>query len=44
MITSNQFFNVVRLQTILDLIQWMDPNGSPLATLVQQGTEVTGQI
>jgi hypothetical protein len=31
--------NVVRLQTIMELIQHMAPDGSPLIALEQQGVE-----
>jgi hypothetical protein len=40
----NPYFNVVRLQTIMELIQWMVLQDSPLVALDQQGVEVTGHI
>jgi hypothetical protein len=36
----NPDFNVVWLQTIMELIQCMAPEGSPLVALAQQGAEV----
>jgi hypothetical protein len=36
----NPDFNVVRVQAIMETIQWMAPDGSPLALLAQQGAEV----
>jgi hypothetical protein len=35
----NPDFNVVRVQAIIETIQWMTPDGSPLAILAQQGAE-----
>jgi hypothetical protein len=40
----NPDFNVVRLQTIIESIQWMVSQYSPLVALVQQGAEAAGQI
>jgi hypothetical protein len=37
----NPDFNAIRLQTIMESIQWMTPEGSPLVALAQQGAEVT---
>jgi hypothetical protein len=37
----NPDFNVIRLQTIMESIQRMAPEGSPLVSLAQQGAEVT---
>jgi hypothetical protein len=35
----NSDFNDVRLQTIMESIQCMNPEGSPLVALAQQGAE-----
>jgi hypothetical protein len=40
----NPDFNVVRLQTIMESIQWMVPHDSPLVALAQQGVEAAGNI
>jgi hypothetical protein len=40
----NQDFNTVRLQTIMESIQHMAPQGSPLLALAQQGAEVANHI
>jgi hypothetical protein len=40
----NPDFNVIRLQTIMESIQQMALEGSPLITLAQQGAEVTNVI
>jgi hypothetical protein len=40
----NPDFNAIRLQTIMESIQWMTPKGSPLVALAQQGVEVTNVI
>jgi hypothetical protein len=37
-------FNVVRLQTIIDSIQRMAPEGSPLLALAQQGVEAANHV
>jgi hypothetical protein len=37
-------FNVVQLQTIMESIQRMVPQDSPLVALAQQGNEAMGQI
>jgi hypothetical protein len=36
--------NVVRLQTIMESIQCMAPEGSPLVALARQGTEAANYI
>jgi hypothetical protein len=40
----NPDFNVVRVQAIMETIQWMAPNGSPLALLAQQGAEAANLV
>jgi hypothetical protein len=40
----NLDFNAVRLQTILESIQRMVPQDSPLMALAQQGVEAAGNI
>jgi hypothetical protein len=40
----NPDFNAVRVQTIMETIQRMAPDGSPLAVLAQQGVEVANLI
>jgi hypothetical protein len=40
----NPYFNVVRVQAIMETIQRMAPDGSPLAVLAQQGAEVANLI
>jgi hypothetical protein len=40
----NLDFNAIRLQTIMESIQWMAPEGSPLVALPQQGAEATNFI
>jgi hypothetical protein len=40
----NPEFNVVRLQTIMESIQHMAPEGSPLVALAHQGAETVGQV
>jgi hypothetical protein len=40
----NPNFNVMRVQTIMETIQRMAPDGSPLAILAQQGAEVANHI
>jgi hypothetical protein len=40
----NPGFNVVRVQTIMESIQRMAPDGSPLALLAQQGAEATNLV
>jgi hypothetical protein len=40
----NSDFNVVRVQTIVETIHRMSPNGSPLVLLAQRGAEVTNLI
>jgi hypothetical protein len=40
----NSDFNVIRLQTIMESIQRMAPEGSPLTALAQQGAEVANVI
>jgi hypothetical protein len=40
----NPDFNVVRVQAIMETIQHMPPNGSPLALLAQQGAEAVNLI
>jgi hypothetical protein len=40
----NPDFNVVRLQTIMELIQRMTPEGSPLLALAQQGAKATNHV
>jgi hypothetical protein len=40
----NLDFNVVHVQAIMETIQWMAPNGSPLALLAQQGAEAANLV
>jgi hypothetical protein len=40
----NPEFNTVWLQTIMESIQCMTPEGSSLVVLAQQGDEATGQV
>jgi hypothetical protein len=40
----NPDFNVVRVQAIMETIQRMAPDGSPLALLAQQGAEATNLV
>jgi hypothetical protein len=40
----NLDFNTIRLQTIIESIQWMTPEGSPLVALAQQGAKVANVI
>jgi hypothetical protein len=40
----NPNFNVVRLQTIMESIQRITPEVSPLIALVQQGAEVANHV
>jgi hypothetical protein len=40
----NPNFNVVRLQTIMESIQRITPEVSPLVALVQQGAEVANHV
>jgi hypothetical protein len=40
----NPNFNVIRLQTIMESIQQMTPEGSPLVALAQQGAKVVNVI
>jgi hypothetical protein len=40
----NPNFNTVRVQTIMETIQCMAPDGSPLALLTQQGAEAVNLI
>jgi hypothetical protein len=40
----NSDFNVVQLQTIIESIQLMAPEGSPLVALAQQGAEAVNYI
>jgi hypothetical protein len=40
----NPDFNVIRLQTIMESIQRMTPEGSPLITLSHQAAEVANVI
>jgi hypothetical protein len=40
----NPDFNVVRVQAIMETIQWMAPDGSTLALLTQQGAEATNLV
>jgi hypothetical protein len=40
----NSDFNAIRLQTIMESIQWMAPEGSPLVALAQQGAEAANFI
>jgi hypothetical protein len=40
----NLNFNVVRLQTIMESIQCMAPEGSPLVALAQQGAEAVNYV
>jgi hypothetical protein len=40
----NPDFNVVRLQSIMESIQRMPPEGSPLVALAQQGAEAVNYV
>jgi hypothetical protein len=40
----NPNFNAIRLQTIMESIQQMAPEGSPLVALAQQGAKVANVI
>jgi hypothetical protein len=40
----NPDFNAIRLQTIMESIQQMAPEGSPLIALAQQGAEVANVV
>jgi hypothetical protein len=40
----NPKFNVVRVQAIMDIIQCMAPDGSPLTLLAQQGAEAANLV
>jgi hypothetical protein len=40
----NPDFNVVRVQAIMETIQWMALDGSPLALLAQQGAEAANLV
>jgi hypothetical protein len=40
----NPDFNAMRLQTIMESIQRMEPEGSPLVALAQQGAEAANYI
>jgi hypothetical protein len=40
----NPYFNVVRVQAIMETIQRMVPDGSPIAVLTQQGAETANLI
>jgi hypothetical protein len=40
----NSDFNAVRIQTIMESIQRMIPQDSPIVALAQQGAEAVGQI
>jgi hypothetical protein len=40
----NPEFNAVRLQTIMEMIQHLAPEDSPLVALAQQGAEVANLI
>jgi hypothetical protein len=40
----NSDFNVVRLQTIMESIQCIAPEGTPLLALAQQGAEVANHV
>jgi hypothetical protein len=40
----NPDFNVVRVQAIMETIQRMAPDGSPLALLAQQGAEAANLV
>jgi hypothetical protein len=40
----NPAFNATQLQTIMESIQWMAPEGSPFVALAQQGAEVVNVI
>jgi hypothetical protein len=40
----NSDFNVVQLQTIMESIQRITPEVSPLVALVQQGAEVANHV
>jgi hypothetical protein len=40
----NPDFNTVRLQTIMELIQHMAPEGSPMVALAQLGVEAANHV
>jgi hypothetical protein len=40
----NPDFTAVRVQAIMETIQWMTPDGSPLALLAQQGAEAANLV
>jgi hypothetical protein len=40
----NPDFNAIQLQTTIESIQWMAPEGSPLIALTQQGDEVVNIV
>jgi hypothetical protein len=40
----NPDFNVIRLQTIMEFIQWMAPEGSPLIALAQQWAKMMNVV
>jgi hypothetical protein len=40
----NLYFNVVRLQTIMESSQRMAPKGYPLVALAQQGAEAANYV
>jgi hypothetical protein len=40
----NLDFNAIRLQNIMESIQWMTLEGSPLIALAQQGAEVANVV
>jgi hypothetical protein len=40
----NPNFNAIQLQTIMESIQWMAPEGSPLVALAQQGAEAVNFV
>jgi hypothetical protein len=40
----NPDFNSIQIQAIMETIQCMAPNGSPLALLTQQGAEVANLV
>jgi hypothetical protein len=40
----NPDFNIIQLQTIMESIQRMAPEGSPLVALAQQGAEVVNVV
>jgi hypothetical protein len=43
-LNMNSDFNVVWVQTIIETIQRMTPNGSPLVVLAQQGAEAVNLV